>query len=143
MNKLAISFWSLVLTACATLGGAAIENSDFSLSEIRSAIIAIAGEPREVSQDKREYLSQYFSRKSDSSFNPQLSKERSYAQFLILGDRRPFEIRVIVFNERKTKAGYELVGEDRTWSVKIKEELHTRLNNGRDERNIIDDFRSF
>jgi hypothetical protein len=143
MNKLILLLSTLVLTGCATLGGVSIEETNYSLNDIRSAIQGIAGEPREVSQNQREYFSQYFSRKKEPNFNPQLSRERSYAHFLILGERRPYEIKVIVFNERKTKNGYELIGEDRAWSKKISEELEIRLNNGRDGRNVIDDFRPF
>lgn len=145
MKKILLLLWTLVLTACANgpERGVSIQETNYSLNDIRTAIIGIAGEPREVSQNQREYKSQYFSRKKEASFNPQTSKERSYAHFLVLGERRPYEIKVIVYTERKAKNVYKLLGEDKAWSKKIKEELEGKLNHSRDGRNVIDDFRPF
>jgi len=143
MIKAIIVLWTLVLMGCNTVKvGASLEEKNYSLADIRAAIIGISGESREVSQNGREYYSQYFSRKKEEKFNPLDSLERAYAHFLILGERRPYEIRVVVYIEKKTKRGYENLGEDRVWSKKILEELKTRLSS-RDGRNIIDDFRSF
>lgn len=146
MNKiLLLLLWTLVLTSCTSApeSGVSIHETNYSLNDIRVAIIGIAGEPREVSQNQREYKSQYFSRKKETNFNPQISKERSFAHFIVLGERRPYEIKVIVYNERKTKNDYKLLGEDKAWSKKIKDELESRLNHSRDGRNVIDDFRPF
>ena len=145
MKKIILLLWTLVLSACATgpEGGSSIQETNYSLNDIRTAIIGIAGDPREVSQNQREYKSQYFSKKKEANFNPQISKERSYAHFFVLGERRPYEIKVIVYTERKTKNEYKSLGEDKVWSKKIKEELESRLNHSRDGRNVIDDFRPF
>lgn len=115
-----------------------------SLEDIRSAISTTTGAKfKFVRKDGREFISQYFSRKGqEENFNPTMAKERLYAHFIIWGDRRPFDIQIRVFLERRTPSGYELYGEDVGREKDIAETLQNNLKS-LGKRNAIDDFRPF
>jgi hypothetical protein len=144
-------FWviaTLVLTSCASTSrsevGVVLPENNFSLNDIRTAIQnVIGGKPRYISENFREIKSDYFSRKREIDFHPLYSKERSYAHFIILGERRPYDIKIIVYVESRTKAGFEQIGIDQSFARKVGKELLDKLNQSRDNRNVIDDFRSF
>jgi hypothetical protein len=115
-----------------------------SLEDIRSAINNTTGNKfKFVRKDGREFISQYFSKKSqDENFNPLTAKERLYAHFVIWGDRRPYDIQIRVFLERKTSTGYELYGEDLGREKGIGDTIQEHLRS-LVKRNAIDDFRPF
>jgi hypothetical protein len=141
-----LSFAILTLQlGCETGGGILIKEQALSLNEIRESIAAIAGKPREISQNQREYYSQYFPRNpGKANFDPTQATERMYAHFWILGERRPYDVRVQVMSERKGTDGYFLYGEDEGLTKKVGNELREQLlNQSRDERNVIDNFRPF
>lgn len=132
---------SLLICACST--GHIIRESGRSIEDIKQAILIIAGEPRVVSENKREFTSNYFSRKKDPNFDPAKSKERLFAKFTILGDRRPYDIQVQVFIEQRTDGTYEEVGLDDVFTDQIATELKRQLTKRPGDRNVIDDFRAF
>lgn len=134
-----------LLTGCATLPeqGVVLREKNYSLTEIRGAIVSISGEPRRISENQREIYSQFFTRRKDPKFDPQKSKERLYALFSVLGDRRPYDIRIEVIVERRRGEAYEHHTYDDQIAKKIAVELKTRLNQGRDGRSVIDEFRPF
>ena len=134
---------TLVLMNCSTDEEIRLEDRNNSLPAIRYSIAAIAGKPKEISKDQRQYTSNYFSRKSEKGFNPEKSKERSYAVFTIRGDRRPYDIEIMVFTQVKTPAGYETVGPDEVTAQRVKKDLEESLNKSQDNRNMIDDFKPF
>lgn len=133
---------SLNLVSCVTTT-VTISEENQSLGEIKRALTAIMGEPRSVSGNQREFTSQYFGRKEDPKFDPTKAKERLFAKFLILGDRRPYDIEITVYSEERTGRTYQVIGTDPTMAKALAKELETRLNQSRDGRNIIDDFRAF
>lgn len=139
--KLEALAFLLFLSACVT--GHTIRGSERPLTEIRTAILATMGEPRQVSSNEREYWSVYFARKKTPGFDPVKSKERAYAKVTILGDRRPYDIQVQVFLEERVEGAYEEVGLDDSLSDQIAEEVKKALRKSRDHRNLIDDFRAF
>ena len=138
--------WILILTlflsACAT-EGYRISDQNMSLGEIRRAVTAIIGEPRSISQNQRTFYSQYFSRKPDPKFDPQKSFQRAYAKVLVLGDRRPYDVVVSVLVEERSGSVYEEVDHDDVEARKLGKDLRARLNQGLENRNVIDDFRAF
>lgn len=134
---LALSCWG-----CAN-DAVQLEEGEQSLAEIKRAIVSVMGDPRAVSQNQREFTSQYFSRKADANFNPIKSKERAYAIFSILGTRRPYNIEIHVLVERRSGRIYVESGEDTPSAQKLVLELKNRLNQSREGRNLIDDFRAF
>lgn len=120
-----------------------IADQNLSLVDIKKAVTAVIGEPRAVSENQRTFLSQYFSRKPDPKFDAQKSKERLYAKVAILGDRRPYDVEVEVVVEEREQNSYYATGNDSTEAKKLGKDIRTRLNQGRDDRNVIDDFRAF
>jgi hypothetical protein len=136
-----ISFF--FLSACISAGTYRIADQNLSLVDLKKAVTAVIGEPRAVSENQRTFLSQYFSRKPDPKFDPQKSKERLYAKVAILGDRRPYDVEVEVLVEEKDRIGYALTGNDSTEAKKLGKDIRARLNQGREDRNVIDDFRAF
>jgi hypothetical protein len=148
MKKLSIAFATLAATliiGCQTTReGYYIEEQKSSIDDLRSAINNTTGNKyRFVRKDGREFISQYFSKKKqDESFNPLSSNERLYAHFIIWGDRRPYDIQVRVFIEKKAQSGYDLVGEDAAKEKEIADTIVEHLKS-LGKRNAIDDFRPF
>jgi hypothetical protein len=135
----------LLAMACETPGGMLLKEQQLSLNDIRESIGVIAGKPREISENQREVFSQYFPRTpTKAAFDPTQATERLYAHFWILGERRPYDVRVQVMSERKGPDGYFLYGEDKGMTKKVTGELKEQLQNqSRDDRNVIDNFRPF
>ena len=71
------------------------------------------------------------------------AKVRHYAVMTILGARRPYDIEIRAFVERKRGKEYDSQGEDSDVARRLAKELKDKLNQSRDNRNLIDDFRAF
>ncbi|MCE3010518.1 MAG: hypothetical protein LW875_07895 [Proteobacteria bacterium] len=128
--------------SCAS--GVRLEDQNKSLMIIRQGIEGVmGGAPRWVSRNQREFHSHYFSRKEDPKFNPTTSRERVYAKFLVLGDRRPYNVEIEVIVQKRSPNGYETIGSDEKLALDLKRELKTRLHQSQDQMNVIDDFRAF
>lgn len=140
--KLFLAFFCFVILGCSS--SAVLEDSNQSINEIRQQIKSLVGSFRSVSRNQRELVSGYFARKTDDAdFDPEQSSERLWAKFVILGDRRPYDIEIRVIKEKKTNGKYQQVGLDRGLSQKLVEELKAKLSESLENRNIIDDFRAF
>lgn len=73
-----------------------------------------------------------------------MARERLYTHITVLGDRRPYDVQVEVLVESRNQEGaFELVGNDDSRAAVIADKLKKALNQSRDKRNVIDDFRSF
>ncbi|KYG66758.1 hypothetical protein AZI86_06860 [Bdellovibrio bacteriovorus] len=139
---LAISF-SLLLSSCRT-GGVILRETPLSVSETRRTIVSVIGEPRSVSQNGREIISKFYDRKDKAIPRMEMAKERYYTHVTVLGDRRPYDIQVDVLVEGRNPDGaFEVIGRDDNKATIIAEKLRQALNQSRDTRNVIDDFRSF
>ena len=141
MIKATALFLFMMLGGCVT--GHVLRESNRPIPEIRSAVLWVTGEPRQVLEGERTYISKYFSRKGESFFDANKSKERLYARISIQGDRRPYDILVQVIIEERVEGRYEEVGVDEALSDQVAEEVRKRLTRSRDQRNIIDDFQVF
>ena len=137
-----VSF-ALFLNSCATEQKVEIENLDRSLIELTRAVKAVMGEPRAISENQREFYSTYFSRVPSDKFDPNKSKERLTARFIILGDRRPYNIEITVFIQRRNENGYQVAGTDKGLANELRKELKAKLAQGQGGMNVIDDFRAF
>lgn len=120
-----------------------INSQNYSLGDLKKTLVSLIGEPRRVSENQRTLVSRYFSRSPDAKFDPEKSRERLYATITILGDRRPYDVQVEVFSEVKEGSTYVNQGVDEIETNKLGRGVRTRLNQGREDRNIIDDFRAF
>jgi hypothetical protein len=120
-----------------------ITDQNLSLGEVKRIVVSVIGEPRSLSENQRTFYSRYFSRRPDPNFDPERSKERLYAKVVVLGDRRPYDVEVEVIVEEREGKAYQEVGADEVESTKLGKDIRNRLNQGRNERNAIDDFRAF
>lgn len=142
LSRLIIVLLGLLLQACAT-DGHLVRNSDRSMKEIRTAFVAVAGEPRKESANKRTFESEYFPRNPDNNFKANKARERLFGRFVILGDMRPYDVQVEVVIEVRTPDGYEEVGVDEALSHELANSLKKELIKSSEGRNVIDDFRPF
>lgn len=146
MNKFSLLFVFLVtvlLSSCRT-GGVILRETPLNLSETRRAVMAVIGEPRVVSQNGREMASRYYDKKGNNIEKMDMAKERLYTHVTILGDRRPYDVQVQVLVEgRNEDGGFDLLERDDDRAAPLAEKLRQTLNQSRDSRNVIDDFRSF
>lgn len=135
--------WSSVwiLSACST--GAVIQNTpEHSLNLIRFAITKIAPQGvRFSSSNQREYFSNYFAIGAEQE--PAGKRERAYAHFIVLGDRRPYRTEVFVVNERASGGSFRKSGQDKALARELAAKLEEILAKSREDRNFIDDFRAF
>jgi len=146
-------FMLLIAGSCATKGSLRIAELDRPLMDLQN--IAAKSMPlglRKTSPNGREYFSEYFIA-SDRKFKPaEKSPVRSYAHVLVLGDRRPYTIEVLVHTEKFSKTGagatgsapgYEEIGLDKGLAKVVRKRIVQQLNKRREDLNIIDDFRVF
>lgn len=135
---------STVLLSSCTTGGVILRETPLNVSESRRAIVGVIGEPRSISQNGREIVSQYYDKKNKTIEKMDMAKERYYSHLTILGDRRPYDIQVEVLVEgRNEDGGFDVVDQDDEKAGILAERLRQALNQSRDTRNVIDDFRSF
>lgn len=146
MNKLSLLFVFLatvLLSSCRT-GGVVLRETPLNLSETRRVVMSVIGEPRSVSQNGREMTSRYYDKKGSNIEKMDMAKERFYTHVTILGDRRPYDVQVQVLVEGRNEDGsFDLRDRDDDRAAPIAEKLRQALNQSRDSRNVIDDFRSF
>jgi hypothetical protein len=142
------------LLACATLternpNALRMYDVDMSVTEIRiAAIHAIPIGHRAISPNGREILSKHFVVDARGGTRPAADAvQRYFAQILILGDRQPYDIEILVTREERVLVGenftYKIMGYDARLAKDLEKRLRTELTKRREDRNIIDDFRVF
>mgnify|MGYP006323984601 CR=1 FL=1 len=132
------------INGCTTTTGAVINESNISLTETRKAIVKLFGEPRAISQNGRELISEYMDKKGRVLESAKKAKERRYAHITILGERRPYDIVVNVVIETLVEADtYEKLDDDELLSDVLAKNLEKELLKSRENRNIFDDFNAF
>ena len=144
--KLIFNFlFLLVLSSCVsapkeTIG---IGEVNSSISEIKKIANKAIGGIRTQSENGREIESNYFSLYDEEDFDAETASERAYTKVYILGDRRPYKVRVSVLIERKKSTEFVFAGFDKSLATAKAKELKARLTEGLGNRNMIDDFRAF
>lgn len=134
---------ALLLSSCRT-GGVILRETPLNISETRRAVVAVIGEPRSLSQNGRELTSQYYDKKGNKIEKMSMARERLHTHVTVLGDRRPYDIQVQVLVEgRNEDGGFDLLERDDKRAATVAEKIRQTLNQSRDSRNVIDDFRSF
>ncbi|MGE4133173.1 MAG: hypothetical protein AB7F86_16140 [Bdellovibrionales bacterium] len=119
-----------------------------SLNQIRAAVMsAIPIGQRSVSANGRVILSKHFLPAGDQYRNAADAVQRYYAQFSILGDRRPYEVQIVVVHEKRVLRGesftYVVDYYDMLQAKELERRFQEELTKRREDRNIIDDFRVF
>lgn len=96
-----VSLFAFLFLGCQT-SGYFITDSPLQLPEIRKAVNAVIGKPRQVSLNGREMLSEFHDAKFQP-FDDTTKNDRYQTKVSILGPRRPYEINVIVTHEQYEK----------------------------------------
>ena len=84
MKWLSLLLALLICAACASSGDVSLVNQNYSISDLKKAVISAVGEPRIVSENQRTVLSQYFGRKTDKNFDPKRSPCDTGLKILLL-----------------------------------------------------------
>jgi hypothetical protein len=138
---LALVFLVLV-SGCQT--GIFIDESPAAMTDIRKAFVSIFGEPRTANFNGQILVSQFHDKRNRVDQSLATAKTRYYTQLSILGDRRPYRIKVEVFLEVKVAPQeYEIIDEDTELAQKTADKLQEVLHQSLKGRNVIDDFRAF
>lgn len=142
MIKLLLLLGFLLTASCQT--GIFIKESPAALTDIRKAVAAVMGQPKVTSQNGRELITEYHDKKGQVDTGLAKAKNRYYTRVTILGERRPYNIKVEVFHEARVyDQQYEIIAEDMDLAQKLANQIETRLNESLKNRNVIDDFRAF
>ena len=149
------SVLALSLTfGCSTITGnhqeaIRIQDVDKPISDIRVAISEVlpAGQ-RTMSPNGREIQSRHFLPDGKGGFKPaDDALERYFAHLAILGDRRPYQIEILVTHEKRVTRGsqYTFIVDryDKRLAKDLAKRLRLELTKRREDRNIIDDFRVY
>ncbi len=134
---------TVLLTSGCQLAGVTVSDQQATLNDWKRAIVAVMGKPRKETKGQRSFISDYFSCNEDPKFNPETSKRRCYAEMDILGDRRPYDLRITVQVEEKDSSRYVNIEDDEKLAKRLVSEIREKLHQGRENRNLIDDFRPF
>lgn len=121
---------------------------DASVSELRTIVAAVIPVGlRAVSTNGREIVSRHFVITKDRYKPAADALERYFVQVTILGDRRPYDIEILVSHEkrvlREDRFTYVIVDYDQDLAREIEHKIRAELTKRRDGRNVIDDFRVF
>lgn len=131
-----------LLSGCQT--GIFINDSPAAMTDIRKAFVAVMGEPLNTSFDGKELTSQFHDKRGRPDEALKKAKSRYFTKMSILGDRRPYKIKIEVFHEvRISPQQYEIVGEDLDLAQSTAKKIEESLNQSLKSRNVIDDFRAF
>lgn len=143
----------LLLTSCTTIfredrNSHVVPDLQASVSDLRACIVAImpVGH-RAISPNGRELLSKHFIIENRQFKPAGDALERYFVKFLVLGDRRPYTVEIVVAIEERTLVGnsftYKVVDYDLKLAKELERKLREQLTKRLEDRNIIDDFRVF
>ncbi len=147
IQKVLVVLGCAFLTGCMSFGSVSISDVDRPLLDIQKIVQrSLPLGLRETSTNGREFYSNFFLAK-DRRFKPaEKMPERYYAHVLILGDARPYTIKVHVRRQKveSVREGiYRDLGADHSLAKAIQRRIQEQLNKRREDLNIIDDFRVF
>lgn len=141
MRIILFFFLSFIFFGCETTG-VLIQETPLNISETRKVISSVIGQPRIVSQNGRELTSRFFDRNGRYPDNIEKAKERLQTVVTVLGDRRPYTIKVEVLVEVKLQEDvYELSDRDDKMAEKLAARIKEALYQSQMNRNVIDDFK--
>lgn len=134
--------------ACVTTkpGAVTIEDLNMPLADLQAVVSGVMPEGLlRVSQNEREFFSNFFVIANQRTKPAGNSNVRFYAHILVLGDRRPYNIKTMVKEERRPSANGEFreVAIDKRMSLLLSQLIQKRLSKRPSDRNVIDDFRVF
>ena len=141
--------WLVLAVGCSG-GEVRLDSGDHPLAKIKHAVKkSLPLDVRLVSENGREFYSEYFIERKGRVFKATKMGVRKYAHVVILGERRPYTITTQVLIEKRlsskgmVKAEYEFVKYDEVLARALLKRIYKILNESRDDGNIVDDFRVF
>jgi hypothetical protein len=133
----------MVLSGCRT-GGVFLKETPLNASDTRKVVVSVIGVPISTNDNGRELVSKFHDKTGKEIEKPTQVKRRYFTRVSILGDRRPYDIQVEVFYEQKDAAGkYVIINQDYSLAEERANQIMKLLNEGRDRRNVIDDFKPY
>ena len=143
--KYILIVWPIFFVGCAFSGSSKMETGDHALKWVQKVVNAsMPLGTLTVSRNGRIFRSNYFIKTQKKYIDAKRRENRYFAEVSILGDRRPYEVVVIVSMERKvSNFDYAVVKQDQRLAKKILNHIRDQLVKGRGKRNVIDDFRAF
>lgn len=131
----------LWLPGCVT-GGHYLSDVNRNLLDIRTSIKNLYG-IQTVSDNERVIITPPLKKNPNDNTPVKQMKERVYARIVIVGDQRPYQVLVEVYEERKVKGEWIELDVDERLSSEFAREINRELIESLDKRNVIDDFRAF
>ena len=116
----------------------------YSLKKVRQAVrYALVGGLRNKSSNNRVYFSKYHPVGGQLSQNPQTSERRAQVVISILGDQRPYTLKVVYRVEEYSNGQFRLVSYDKDLAQKYLDYIREFLSSRPDDINFIDQFRPY
>lgn len=127
-----------------------IHNVEAPLSQIKAVVkrnlpLGLRG----ISSNGRELYSNYFLVVKGKHIKAERLEYRKFASVTVLGDRRPYSIKVEVFLEKRSKpsanglAQYKDFRRDKRYSEYLLKKINNDIENRQESINFVDDFRVF
>jgi hypothetical protein len=118
------------------------------LRELRAGIgAAVPLGLRGLSPNGREMFSKHFVVVKERYKPAADALERYYAHITILGDRRPYDVEILVVQEKRVLRGnrftYVIAGYARDLAQALEQDIRKELSKRREDRNVVDDFRVY
>lgn len=129
------------MSGCVTQGHY-IRDMNRSMSDIQTAVRNLYGIQSKSDDEKILYTPPLKKDPNDTTPENKM-RERVIGRIVIVGDRRPYDVLVQVYLERKQRNTWVEVGLDEFLSEEFSKELNKELIESRENRNVIDDFRAF
>lgn len=153
MPKALLIFAVLLNVGCASLlnrnsDAVYMREVEAPLTELRTVIGSVVPVGlRGVSPNGREMFSKHFVITKDRYKAAADALERYYAHITILGDRRPYDIEILVVHEKRVlrddKFTYIISGHSQDLARELEQNIRKELSKRREDRNIVDDFRVY
>lgn len=133
-----------------TPGAVHLRNVDMALAHIQASVEnSLPLGRRKVSPNGREFFSNYFlpdGKKIRAAGKN--AKQRFYAQVLVLGDRRPYTVEVLVHRERwqgeqNGVKVFERYATDESMAKVVVKRIQKELTKRQKGRDFIDEYRVF
>ena len=119
------------------------------LAELRAMLVAqLPNGMAWASDNGRELTSKYFVPGPANTYKPGAEASPRYnAKITLLGDRRPYEVEILVSTERRVLRDnvlrYARVGPEPRLTRQLVDRIQRELAKRRDDHNVIDDFRVY
>ncbi len=149
MKRTIYLFLLFALVGCAT-GSVALVDLNLNLGRIKAAVErAMPKGVRFVSENGREYRSNYFLKIGKRLQNAKTFSRREFARVLVLGDKRPYKVKIDIIREKRTSSKgsvvptYARTGLNKPMAAVMGRKIMKILSKRRNGANSVDAFEPF